>query len=61
MEYINAGKSTAGTPWWGDYITIRTQSPDSTKFTAGEFLIDSCGNCESGFKNDPTYIEFGRA
>ena len=61
VEYINAGKSTAGTPWWGDYITIRTQSPDSTKFTAGEFLIDSCGNCESGFKNDPTYIEFGRA
>jgi hypothetical protein len=59
-QYINAAWSTIATPWWGHYITVRTQSPDSSKFTAGIFAMDTCSTCNGGFKNDPYFVVFGR-
>lgn len=59
-EYINAATSAVGTPWWGHYITVRMQSPDSSKFSAGIFAIDSCATCDGGTKGAPYFVVFGR-
>jgi hypothetical protein len=60
-EGANVASSAIGTPWWGDYITVRQDAPDTTKFTAGVFAIGNCSTCNSGFRNDPYFVVFGRS
>jgi hypothetical protein len=57
---VSVATSSIGEPWWGDYISVRENYPDTGRFSAGVFSINKAATAD-GYKNNPHFVMFGQS